>query len=236
MNADVKVHRAYTTLEKVTETDVQAPIKLPERSYMKVTDEALEKDDADILILQAGAADISTLKTANNNAKQNLEYFKQQTVISAQNLFSVATNSLAKHSTLKKVIILKQVPRYESLSTDPFRIRSSLAQLFNDTLIELRACSSYKNEISIGNHSLECSGGVRDARYRSKYRFDGVHLFGSSGTKAYTESVLMILREAGLTKKVPSSYFHRFHLHFEQIEYMLPTQNRFATLSNQENC
>ena len=145
MNAKVTVSRAYTTLNNVHETDAQAQPKLPQRSYRKVTDDALRKDDADILILQAGALDLTTFKTSNNNATRNLEYFKQQTVISAQNLFSVATNSLVSHSKLKKVVILKQVPRYESNTVDSFRIRASMAQLFNDTLIELRACSEHKD-------------------------------------------------------------------------------------------
>ena len=211
---------------------------MPQRSYRKVAHEALEKDSSDILILQAGAADITTFKTSSHDAKQNMEYFKQQTVIAAQNLFSVATNSLDKYSELKKVVILKQVPRYESNTVDPFRIRASMAQLFNDTLIELRACSVYKEEIFIGNHDLDCSGGIREARYKSKHRFDGVHLFGSSGIKAYTESVLMVLREAGVTKKSPHPYFHRYHLSNTRHEnvYSIPTQNRYSALSqNQEN-
>ena len=41
---------------------------------------------------------------------------------------------------------------------------------------------------------------------------DCVHLFGSSGRKAYTESVMMILRETDSIKKAPPTYFRRYHL------------------------
>ena len=136
--------------------------------------------------------------------------------------------------SLNKVVILKQVPRYEHTSVDPFKIKSSLADLYNDTLVELRACSPLKEQIFIGNHALDCFGGVREARYKSKHRFDGVHLYGSSGTKAYTESVLMILREAGFIKKTPQTYFHQYHYTNIQPEYAVPTYNRFSVL-NQEN-
>ena len=231
----VKVDRAYTTLENTSENEAQLPPKLPERSYRKITDKALDDNDPDVLILQAGAPDITSFKTNIPGAKKYLEYFKQQMVIAAGNLFTVATDSLASRPALKKVVILKQVPRYDSDTTNPFRMKSLLANLFNDTLKELKASSSYKDSIYLGNYSLEYSGVIRDARYKTNHRFDGVHLFGSSGRKAYTESVLMILRESDSIKKAPHTYFRRYHSNSPQkYDYLIPTQNKFAVL-DQEN-
>ena len=58
--------------------------------------------------------------------------------------------------------------------------------------------STLKEKIFVGNHTIECSGSIREARYRETRtgRFDGLHLFGSSGQKAYTNSVLNILKKA----------------------------------------
>ena len=62
--------------------------------------------------------------------------------------------------------------------------------------------SELKEKIFVGSHgSIACTGGIREARYRCTQsgRFDGVHLYGSSGMKTYTNSVLEILKNAALT-------------------------------------
>ena len=59
--------------------------------------------------------------------------------------------------------------------------------------------SSKKDKVVIGLHNLECVGGVREARYRDLQKYDGIHLLGPSGGKAYTISVLDILKNCGIT-------------------------------------
>ena len=159
---------------------------------------------------------------------------------------------------------MKQIPRYDTASDDPHSLKAALSQLFNDTLVQLWLGSPLKERISIGSHSLECNGGIRDSRYRLKNRFDGIHMYGVSGRKAYTESVLKIVRDAGLINSPPPIYFRRFHMagkhanpsHDEKyncpteetdwmndkdirgrktaFKYAVPTSNRFAQL-NQKN-
>ena len=235
LKAEVVVARAYTTFEEATENEAQVAPKLPGRSFQKVTDDSLKNNESELLILQAGAADITNFKTKDKSANQYREYFKQQTVIAAKNMITVATNSLINYPSLKQVIIMKQVPRYDAISVDPLGTKASLAQLYNDTLVELKSKSSYGSEILICNHNLDCSGGIREARYKSKHRFDGVHLFGSSGSKAFTESILMALKEADLVKNTPLSHFRRYHMKYNQSpQYSVSTHNRFDAL-NQEN-
>ena len=57
-----------------------------------------------------------------------------------------------------------------------------------------------RDRLVIGTHSLDCVGATQEARYRDTKtgKFDGVHLYGSSGRKAYTVSVLNILKVAGI--------------------------------------
>ena len=52
----------------------------------------------------------------------------------------------------------------------------------------------------MGNHNIACTGSIRESRYRVTKTgfFDGVHLCGSSGKKAYTNSVLNIFKNAGM--------------------------------------
>ena len=95
---------------------------------------------------------------------------------------------------------MNQVPRYDPISVDPLSLKPALAVLFNNTLVGAWIDSPLKERISIGAHSLECAGGVQEARYwdMKTNKYDGVHLYGPSGRKACTISVLNILRVAGI--------------------------------------
>ena len=110
--------------------------------------------------------------------------------------------------SLTKVLIMKQIPRYDPADVDPLSLKASLSILFNNTLTNLWMESPFKQKMFIGNHNIECNGAIREARYRhtKSGKFDGVHLYGSSGTKAYTLSVLNILRAANMTASE-----HNFH-------------------------
>ena len=96
----------------------------------------------DTLILQSSAEDISRFKTNGENVKEYDAYFKQQIVIAATNLFTTATNALQTHTSLSKVVILKQVPRYDSVKDDPLGTEKVLANLFDETLDQLLSSSS----------------------------------------------------------------------------------------------
>ena len=150
--------------------------------------------------------------------------------MSATNLFTVVTNALEKDLNLKKVILMKQIPRYDRVSEDPRAVKNALSQLYNDTLVQLWLGSKHKDRLTIGTHSLECVGAIREARFRLKNMFDGIHLYGPSGRKAYTESVLGILKTSGLVKNSPPKYFRRFHMTSETKsnvadKFYCPTQD-----------
>ena len=70
-------------------------------------------------------------------------------------------------------------------------------------MTDLWLASFSRQSIIVGSHNIECSGGIRESRYRNIQTcvFDGIYLHGSSGRKAYTHSVLNILKVAGLTEK-----------------------------------
>ena len=122
-------------------------------------------------------------------------------MFSAKNIFRVAENALSVSPSLSKVVLMKQIPRYDPAIVDPLCIKPALSQLFNNTITEQWMNSCHKDKIAIGSHNIECSGAIKEARYRETKtgRFDGIHLIGSSGRKFYTLSVLNILRSSKLT-------------------------------------
>ena len=111
---------------------------------------------------------------------------------------------------------MKQTPQYDPIDVDPLGLKAALSQLFNNTLVELWLSSPLKDKIFVGSHNIDCSGAIQSARYRHTKtgRFDGVHLYGASGSKAYTKSVLNILRSASVISSEDD-----FHLSCAQYKY-----------------
>ena len=111
---------------------------------------------------------------------------------------------------------MKQIPRYDPGEVDPLSLKPALSQLFNNTLVEEWMSSQYKDRIMIGTHNIECSGAIQQARYRETRtgKFDGIHMFGPSGRKFYTLSVLNIFKNC---KFLSAEY--EYHQHCPQYRY-----------------
>ena len=195
----VKTVRAYGSIKDTTSNEAKDATKYPESNFTDVTAEELKKETVDILIMQAGSVDITNLNT-KDNPTANFDYFKDEVIKSAKNFFATAVSALNQHPELKKVILMKQTPRYDPLDVDPLSLKQALAQIFNDSLVQQWIVSQEKEKIYVGAHNFECSGSIRESRYRhtKSGRFDGYHLFGNSGMKALTNSVLSILHSAKL--------------------------------------
>ena len=205
--------------------------------------------------------DITNLKTNGDEAVQYMEYFKQQAIVSANSIFQSAVTAATNHPNIRKVVIMKQIPRYDEKSSNPPGVKPKLSEMFNTNLDKLWTECPIRNKIMIGNHNLECSGGVFEARYRNMQseKFDSIHMFGPSGTKSYTESVLRILSSAQLVKATPPKYYNVGPHHGRQMnrrtnfsaqvnkmaarsthyqnkdteyQYNVPTHSRFAKLSD----
>ena len=228
-----------------------------EKSFENVTNNELANKPASVLILNGGAEDISSLDT-KSNPSADLSRCKNVVRKAAKNLFTVAENALAKNLSLKKVIIIKAIPRTDPKNVDPKYLKPGLVQVFNCALVEFWMESLLRDKIVIAENNLECSGGVQEARYRNNVnsKYDGVHLFGPSGRKAYSCSVLDILKAnkllknslpakqifinysqypKGTTHIKPSdrpdrSTFNREASVGQQV-YTIPTSNRFEHLN-----
>ena len=232
LQTEVRTVRAYSSLDDITENEAKEKTRFPNKSFAEVIEGEMKNSPSEILIVQSGSVDITNMKTNEANIQKYAEYFKQQTVMSATNLFTAVTNSLISHHGIQKAIIMKQIPRYDPRSSDPHSVKAALSQLYNDTLVQLWLGSPHKNRIMIGSHSLECTGGIRDARYKNKDQYDGIHMYGPAGRKAYTESVLSIIRDVGLVRTSPPRYFRYYHMKSgnqtkpsTQEEYNCPTQD-----------
>ena len=253
--ANIVTAKAYSAVyDNESNVAKQAP-KFPEVNFTDVVRRELDYGDFKTLLLQAGSIDVTNLNTSEN-PEEYMDYFRQITVMSANNIFQAATNAVRSKPYLRKVIIMKQIPRYDPLDVDPLGLKPSLSLLFNNTLSNLWLESPMKDKLFVGDHNIECSGAIREARYRHTKtgRFDGIHLYGSSGRKAYTNSVLDILRRANVTSPDFHGPCEQFRYQTRQTRtnniqagrvrqrqpvrqsvFTVPTYNRFETLYSQGN-
>ena len=217
----ITMAKAYSSVHDEVQNVAKMPARFPRANFTDVVPFELKKDEYEALVLQAGSVDISNLNTKDDPAKY-IEYFKQEAITSAKNLFTVAVRALETEPTLKKVVLMKQTPRYDPSDVDPLALKPTLSMLFNNTLTSEWMESSYKSEIFIGNHNIDCTGASRESRYRNTQtgQFDGVHLYGSSGQKFYTLSVLNILKDANIT-----SPEYNYHLSCPQAQHLKQARN-----------
>ena len=251
--------KAYSSVKDTVSNIAKQAAKFPDSNFTDVVQAKLKKGNFRTLLLQAGSVDITNLNT-RENTEQYMEYFRQEAIMSATNLFQAGLNALEANPGLKKVIIMKQIPRYDPTNVDPLSLKAALSILFNNTLTRLWMESPFKEKMFIGNHNIECNGSIREARYRhtKSGKFDGIHLYGSSGRKAYTKSVLNILKSAKVTRPGFHGYCAQFAFQnqlnkknqwqtgrsngkrfktrqpVQQNAFTVPTQNRFDSLSGRD--
>ena len=86
-------------------------------------------------------------------------------------------------------------PRFDIAKDDPFSLKPKLAHYANNFLQKLWVESSHKENIMVGSHNLDCSVVARRERFTDDRtgKYDGIHMYGSSGKLAYTDSLVNIL-------------------------------------------
>ena len=151
--------KAYSAIYDTVENAAKQAARFPRANFTDVIPAELKKDKYHSLVLQSGSVDITNLNTKDNPAEY-IEYFKQETVISAKSIFLSAENALSVSTSLKNVVLMKHVPRYDPSNVDPLCIKPALSQLFNNTVTELWMNSKHKDKIAIGSHTIECTGAI----------------------------------------------------------------------------
>ena len=113
-------------------------------------------------MLAAPTVDISNMSTANLKPSDNIEVYKQKTLISCQNMFTVAQDALRSNPNINKVILMEHAPRLDTKANDPTGLKRKLAQYANTSLAQMWECSSMKENIVIGKHTLHIDPEYQD--------------------------------------------------------------------------
>ena len=216
----------------------------PQKNLTDVTKAALknthENDEFDHLVIGAPSVDITNINTSKLSVDDSIEVFKQDVVTSCHNIFAVAQNAVQNHPNLKKVVIMQHAPRFDEQNVDPTGLKPKLAKMANSTFSQLWHSSVHKDKIIIGQHSLDCTSDLVTARYKDERtnRYDGVHMYGSFGYRAFTRSVVQILKGALPVQSSPadtSSSSESFHATCPQTVYQR-TKTTNTGNSKKNNC
>ena len=233
---DSLAHNAnYRRIEVVTDTTIKTAkayssawddtVRFKDKNITDVTEKELRDASFDYLVLAAPTVDITNLDTKKKNNDDDGVVLKNKVVTSCKNMMKIAENALNNDENMKKVTIMNHAPRFDSRDVDPLSLKPKLASFANNYLLELWIDSPHKERIHIGNHDL-----------------DGVHLYGSQGRVAYTESVLDILLTSFQTPNPAQDHIscpqainakkQRLYSSVLKGSPGIKTQNRFSILAN----
>ena len=236
-NIRIRAARTYSSVY-----DKEA--RWPGYNYTDCVNYALKNpgtENFDILVMSAPTVDISNMDTSKKTPTSSSENFQKDARKSSHNMFRLAERSLRDNPKLNKVIIMEHPPRFDNPAVDPISLKPALAKLANTTLGKLWLNSKLKDKIVIGQHSLESSGlgDAHNARYVNPItgKYDGVHLYGPTGCKDYTNSLKSILMMA-LSKNEFGTAPAEEHVACPQAKYQkkkqvpsVPTKNRFSVFN-----
>ena len=108
-----------------------------DKNFRAVVPKVIADDDVETLVLQTGSIEITNINVNNavKDPKKNIEEYKQKWFEKVErdssNLFEVAEDALKNSTYLKKVIIIKRMPRFDPRKDDILGIKSQLSHYAN---------------------------------------------------------------------------------------------------------
>ena len=159
------------------------------------------------VILGAPSVDI----TNQDVSKGILEENTMETMASARNMVEAA-NYAIETGQVEQVLLMQHAPRFDTPRDDPYGARPHLARLANETLSRVVSESKHKKKLIVGSHTglmkegkdrvdmMTNTGDNWRCRNVNRGKFDGIHYYSKMGQHAMTNSMLEVLRKAGLVR------------------------------------
>ena len=127
--------------------------------------EKMTNKSYDTLILQGGCNEISNIDLSSGHSAAKVKDWEEKVRVSRTKMFQIAQSSLQNNPKLKKVILVKSLPRYDPLSTDPNEIKAKLNQFGNTLYNTLWMQNGCRTDIAIVDQNMDCQGPLREKRY-----------------------------------------------------------------------
>ena len=118
---EIKHIKAYSSVFDTVSNGAKRPAIFPHKNFTDVIPAALKQDTFKNMIVQCGSVDITNLQT-KHDVEKKFDFFHQQTVMSAKNLFFACEDALKNNPGIEQIVVMKQIPRYDRADTDPLSI------------------------------------------------------------------------------------------------------------------
>ena len=162
--------------------------------------------------IETGTNEISNIDVTLNY-DDHIQDWKEQIRVAASAVFDLAQTALATNPDLRKVILMKRIPRHDD------KIRSQLTKYGNSVYDQIWEELGSPSSIVIGEPNLDCYGDLKDLRYgvSGSQVCDNIHLRGKLGPAHLTNSIIKTFKLAfpflqSLTTEAPvksNSYSNR---------------------------
>ena len=188
INVELRTERAYCIKD-----DPNAYFR--ESNFRKVIPKVLKNNDIDTLVLQTGSIEISNIDVnqAVMDPKKEIDQYRKEWFAKVEedssNLFDIAEDALKHASNLKKVVIIKRLPRFDRSRDDILGIKSQLSKYGNNCYDQQYIKRGRPENIRIVElNGLEPAGYLRDIVYGNvnKEHYDGIHLRGKHASRHFT--------------------------------------------------
>ena len=187
LNKEVLAHVTDKNVKFATAFTVDADEDAfkPETNFWKVVPEELKKDQFETLILQSGPNEITNLDTKQNYA-DNISTWKKIAYKCSERLYELAQKALIKHSSLKKVIIVKRICRFDC------KIKSHLSEYANSVFDHLWMKNGCPSNIVVEKQNLDCKGEIKSQCFGSPGSpgYDGIHPRGKFAVQHFTRTFI----------------------------------------------
>ena len=245
-------HLDKSKLEKDLNVDVAVERAVPN---------VIRNDDIDTLVLQSDGVEITNIdvNTAVMDTTKNIEEYKKEwferVEEASEKLFDIAEDALKKTNNLKKVMIVKRLPRHDRSRDDIIGIKSKLSRYGNAYFNQLWDKRGSPENIKIVELAgMETNGYpyLHDIVYgkHSSPDYDGIHLQGLHAKRHYTYRAVQAMKPEiiGASKQSKVNNPRDYHLTCPQAmyqkkqakrlyseivsgRYTIPTYNKYAPLN-----
>ena len=217
MKRKIKSVKAYTV-------SYDEDARFPDKNFLDVIDKELGNGSYDTLVIGGGSVDISNLDTSTEPEK-NLPDLREKVIASAHKLFCTAETVLSNFPAIRKIVIMKRTPRYDSCNNDPLGLKPQLSSLADSVTFGVWCDSKFKKKIIIGGQDIPSGDNEHNDVFGNpgEKSYDGLHMRGPAGRSFLTRSIQKVLMKAQLIEKNNDLYVHEGWMH---SRVTMPNTNR----------
>ena len=196
LDVELKVERAYCITD-------EANARYRDKNFKAEVPKFLEKEVFDTLVLQTGSIEITNIDVnkAVMDTKKPIEEYKREWFEKvdkdSENLFKVAEDALEQSPSLKEVLIVKRLPRFDRSSDDIIGIKSQLSVYANQAYNQIwmkKGCPKNIHVVSLDG--LNSKGYLRQIIYgkTSDRNYDGVHCVGEHSVRHVSYRIVQVMK------------------------------------------